>query len=500
MPTALARSFDLTYFPINAFERIEIARGPLSSSQGGSALGGAINFLTPQRTSESPLNGTISAEYGSFESQRLDVNASASTKKTYVNVAASESGTNNDRVNNELDTHSALTSFGATLTDTVQFDVLVGYLGYKGGTPGSLSSPSTTQSFERELFFVMPSVTISPSEMWTHTFTASLAYQHDQVRGTAFPVDDDKTVNSDSVGYQVDFRPLDTTNVQVGVEKGWQDIKTTPVQGPSGAFASPFSRYEEYDAIFAGVTQNVTEALTLLGSVRRDAYEEFYGSANTWRYGAAYSFKHTGTTVHFSDGTAFAAPETQNFAFSSVTALDPEKSRGQELGVFQQWKKNLGTGVTLFRSQVDNLVEFVSSTPVNVGKADIRGIESELIWQPVETVSFNLNYTYLEAENAVTGVPLIRRPKHVLNAQVSWNATAKWLVGTGIRANIERFDGFVVTEAEDFTTVRFFTRYQLNKNWSIKGRVENALDESYAEARGFPSLPFGAYGSVEWHF
>jgi len=31
-------------------------------------------------------------------------------------------------------------------------------------------------------------------------------------------------------------------------------------------------------------------------------------------------------------------------------------------------------------------------------------------------------------------------------------------------------------------------------------RVENLLDRKYQEIAGYPALPRGAYGSVEWRF
>ena len=53
---------------------------------------------------------------------------------------------------------------------------------------------------------------------------------------------------------------------------------------------------------------------------------------------------------------------------------------------------------------------------------------------------------------------------------------------------------------EDFTTVRLFGSYAIARDLRLKLRVENALDEAYEEVLGYPSLPLGVYGQVEWHF
>jgi vitamin B12 transporter len=48
--------------------------------------------------------------------------------------------------------------------------------------------------------------------------------------------------------------------------------------------------------------------------------------------------------------------------------------------------------------------------------------------------------------------------------------------------------------------VRVFSSYALSKNLILKLRLENVLDERYAEVKDFPALPFGAYGGLEWRF
>lgn len=506
LPTSLNRYFDLAYFPLHAFERIEVARGPLSSAQGGSALGGAINFLTPRCVVPGSFDGSVSAEYGSFEHARAEAVVSTAGKNAYANLAASITSDENDRPNNAFDARSSLNSFGWSITPTVQLDVVAGYLEFDGGTPGSVPFASLTQQLDRKLSFLMPSLTFRPSENWTHTLTAGLAKQQDAQRGTdptfTFPYDDDKTVDSQTLGYQVDFKPLPALNLQAGVEKNWQDVEVTPAPGPGGVFGLNYARYEVSEAGFVGATYDVTDALTILGSARRDVYDEFYGSANTWRYGATYLFAGTGTRVHASDGTAFAAPEVQNFAYSFpvVTSLAPERSRGQEVGVSQPWGDKLDTSVTAFRNEVKNLVQFVGGAAQNVGRADIRGVETTLDYRPVKTVGLSVNYTYLDAENGLTNRPLVRRPRHAFNAQATWQATSAWLVGTGVRVQMRRYDAPPYGQVEDFATVRVFSSYALRKNLLLKLRLENVFDERYAEVKDYPALPFGAYGGVEWKF
>ena len=47
---------------------------------------------------------------------------------------------------------------------------------------------------------------------------------------------------------------------------------------------------------------------------------------------------------------------------------------------------------------------------------------------------------------------------------------------------------------------RIFTQYAVSNNLRLKLRIENLFDEKYAEVAGFPAVPRGVYGSVEWRF
>lgn len=62
---------NLATIDLNAIERIEVLKGPVSSLYGSSAMGGAVNLIT--RRSTGPIRGQGSVAYGSF--QTLDASA-----------------------------------------------------------------------------------------------------------------------------------------------------------------------------------------------------------------------------------------------------------------------------------------------------------------------------------------------------------------------------------------------------------------------------------------
>jgi vitamin B12 transporter len=40
----------------------------------------------------------------------------------------------------------------------------------------------------------------------------------------------------------------------------------------------------------------------------------------------------------------------------------------------------------------------------------------------------------------------------------------------------------------------------VNPRLAVRARVENLLDEAYAEVHGYPQLGLGAFAGVEWKF
>ncbi len=503
LPTGLQRYFDLGYFPLANIDRIEVVRGPLGSTQGGGALGGAINFIT-RRGAADGVTGELDGEYGTFTTRRADLSASAEKSGVYADVSGSHFATDNRRPNSQFTSSSTLDTLGWQITPAAKMELLAGYLHRDGGVPGAgtqTTAADPDENLTQNLGFLAPSLTLSLGDTWTHSLNFSYARQRVVDDKSSFS-DGITTVVTRGLTYQADFRPSAAVALQAGVERDWQDVNLVPTNTNT---ALPFARNEREDAIFAGAQVQPLAGLTLLGSVRRDDYEAFYGSADTWRYGASYRLNATGTVLHASDGTAFAAPEIQNFVdfgFGALaTTLRPERSRGQEVGLTQELGK-LTLGATAFQSKTHDLAQFdtISFTVKNIGLAEMSGIESFMEYRFRPAGLLRLSYTYLDARDAVAARPLARRPRHTISAEARDELAPGWTLGFGVRGVADREDGFPQAQVKDYIVARVFTQYEAGKNLRLKLRVENLFNEQYAEVAGFPALPRGIYGSVEWRF
>ena len=142
------------------------------------------------------------------------------------------------------------------------------------------------------------------------------------------------------------------------------------------------------------------------------------------------------------------------------------------------------------------------STVVNASRARTRGLElgAQTALGNCET---RIAYTYLEADDLTGHARLLRRPRHAFNADI-WHNFGSVNIGAGaaFAAGREDVDAltFATIAAEDYTVVRVYAAWEVTGRLTLKGRVENLLNEKYEAVNGYPALGFGAFCSAEWKF
>jgi len=114
-----------------------------------------------------------------------------------------------------------------------------------------------------------------------------------------------------------------------------------------------------------------------------------------------------------------------------------------------------------------------------------------------DTLTASLNYTYTDTENLPINQLLAREPRHRWNGQITWQALPRLQLFTQVLAVTEQFEP--VTGASGVYnsghtrwdiggTYRILNRYAFLQALDLTARIQNLLDESYAEVRGFPAL------------
>jgi vitamin B12 transporter len=214
------------------------------------------------------------------------------------------------------------------------------------------------------------------------------------------------------------------------------------------------------------------------------------------------------TLLHANYGTAYTPPTPQDLTpvfGGNPNLLDPERSRGYEIGIEQPLLDNqLLLHATWFRNDIEDTYQYLPPffIPTAVGEATTSGVESGIQWTPCQSFSANLNYTYLDATDDTNDARLVRRPRHSINGGITVKPHNDVTVSLSAAYVIDREDFTAAGQAdvEDFLNVRLSATWRVTKNVEVFGRIENLLGDQYEEIPGFPALDTGAYAGVKLRF
>lgn len=475
-------------------ERIEVLRGPQSTLYGSSAAGGVIVVETAH--APAGTSGTASATAGSFGTWETGLALRHGGERVGISGALTRHVTDNDRPGNAYESRSLAGRIDGRPTDRLRLGATWRGEWSEYEEPGSrLFAAPGTIDFSNHL--ATGFVELATSETNSTRLTAGL---HRRRFSFAAPWGTSSSSN---------------TRVLVDLLNTWRPSAHVEILYGGNHERARFTVNGEpsRDELFAGFVSAVLRpsgdvTLTLGG---RHDHHETAGGAATWRVGAAWRVAGS-TKLRANLGTAFVAPGSDDrfgvaqWGQLANPDLAPEKARGWDAGIDQGlFNDRVRLGATWFRNTFRGLfdwetVDFTTfeGRIVNRARASTQGVELSMLATPASSVRTRLAYTLLEARNDSSGARLFRRPRHTADADFTWQAHSSVLLGLGARMVVDRVEG--AGPIEDYTTVRVHASWQARDDLRLRLRVENALDEAYEETLGYPALPLGVFGSVEWTF
>ena len=519
-------------------DQIEVVRTPVSSSNGGSAMGGVINIVTLSGKGLTTPQSSVSEEAGSFETFRENAQSRGAVGNFDYAVSASRQDSSYPVLSTGLASFgttgfpgqadqyrntSYRGNFGYQVTPEIYLDLHTSYNNAYTNSPSLYVTPNPTANLDTEQWDISPEITAKVTDF----YTMKLYYTRDQLRlDSQDPFDvalyenvyfitpqnlDTRTqINTNSVDWQNDFQIAHNWTVSAGVQSDESSysifddqLNTTTLMGDRrniGGFIS--SQWQPLPG------------LNVFTSGRYDAYNQFAG-AFSWRQGVSYTVASTGTQLHASVARAFTPPPLQDLAYPGSTTnnpnLAPETSLGWEAGVAQPFLDDKVTpSVTYFHNHMSNYIEAYapSYVPFNVPDATTEGVEVGLDLKPVDSVNVHLGYTYLNAVDNTDQVRLLRRPRNQLVFNGTWNPIKALTLTVGGNWVVDRQDIDPTSSAfpppqikgEDYFVLRAAASYQINDVVSIWVRGENLTDQSYQPALGFYAPSIAGYGGIKFSF
>jgi iron complex outermembrane receptor protein len=535
---------------------IEVLRGPVGVVYGSGAMHGAINILQPEPTRVVP---GVSIEIGPDDYYRGRGTFSHLGTNTDFSVSAivtddggwrEQTGLEEQKLNVGLLHRAGDSTFTLNLSATNLSQETAGFIqGKDAYRVESIAKSNANPEAYRDAYSVRlvggyttplgTNMNLSVRPYFRHSRMDFI--QHFLV-GKPF---EDNGQDSLGVLTALDLKAFTNTNVLVGLDleaaRGFlKETQPTPATDER-----PVGKHYDYEvdstvaALYAQVTQPIGERLTLTAGARAEYVEYDYdnkmNSGNvredgtpcpnsprgcvysrpadrkddftnvTSRIGASYALTNN-HTVYASIARGYRAPDTSELyrlqRQQSIADLDSERIDSFELGMrgyFGPFRYALAG----FVMEKDNVI-FRDANAFNVsdGRTDHEGIEYELAWSPIATLTLAAAGTYARhkyafdravegGETIVSGRDVDTAPRHVHTARVSWqfvpsaHAELEWVsVGRYYldASNEHEYGG------HDLLNLRL--GYRFLENWSATLRVNNLTDRAYADRADFA---FGNY-------
>jgi vitamin B12 transporter len=495
--SATAGTMAFEYLPVDQIERIEIVRGPRSSLYGADAIGGVIQIFT--RKAEAKQRASIEVGYGTDNTNKLNAHYSNGNEKTQYHLGFNLFNTdgynfvgNSSGKNHAYDNNSLSLSASHKLTEQLNLSAL--FLRSQGNSEFDGSFVNNTDYIEQ-----VTSIQLNAqlNDQWDMLFKAGQNQSNSDNNLDSLKMSHFDT-SSYHYSWQNDVAITDNNLLTMGV-----DFKDDEVDSNTSFIETSRTNH----ALFTQY-QLFKESFDFSASIRHDDNES-YGRHNTGNISIAIPINQS-IRLTAGYGTAFKAPTfndlyypVENYpaytaggptsSYSGNPNLQPETSDSYDLGLSGQWK-NQQWSINYFNSKVENLIEYISEynastnnydgTMKNISSAKIKGLELSHQVQ-LNNWTMQSNYSWVDPKNRDSGKTLPFRSEHLFNLQLD-SSLGQFSYGVSMQIASQRYidtnEQYILA---GYTTFNLRLNYQFNKQWSIKGKVDNLFDKEYAKSARF---------------
>jgi len=499
--------------PLQQIERIELLRGNASGLYGEAAVGGVLQIFTRQLDGKSGAYGSATvgsrntqAVTAGYAGQQDDVSYRFDLGGDHTDGFSAMNPVQNARVNPDNDgvdrahfSGKVAKRISKKLTLGAYASLIRSDVAYDNGSSPAVASDRQLLRRENSTLNLFAQGQLSAD--WNSRVDLNRTnfemrdFKNDLPNRTAYD-------SGLSTGQQTAVRWFNTYTAgrdrvfNFGFESG-DEFYT------ADATSSGYRASRQMGGYFAGLNQSFG-ALSLQANLRQDSVRVNKAATTydkTWDntsgllglgYRLTEAWRLTGSV-----STGFRAPSAGEL--SNNIDLKPETHMSQEAGI--AYARGADTfRVVAFDTRTTDAIYWQSVspyTPINIGKVRNQGVEFSGSTQLLDN---HVRYSLVAQDpwNESDGTRLARRARQYGSLDV-WRNFG--LTTTGLKLNVsdDRYDtGAPGKTLPGYSTLALYASRALDKDWTLRFKVENALDRPYQLAYGYNTPPFGMWVTLAY--
>ena len=494
----------IEHLMLDQIERVEVVRGNVSSIYGSAAVGGVIQIFTKAGTGTSGV--AASAEAGSRGTYRLSASTGGGSEGLTYGVAVSDYSTDGfsavntgqrPSANPDKDGYRNQSVNGSLIKrwrEGQEIGLRLSHSRGKSDYDSAWDSASTKHQSATEVGAVTIFSNNRVTDSWTSRLSFSQFSDDTTYKTTAKVTRDRYLTRTQTAEWTNELTISPGWRASLGANHQWQTFVSEP-----DAVRSEYQRTSQ--SVFGGLQGTADRHQVQLNT----RYDETAGlSAGTGYAGYGFQLDERFKLIA-SYSTAFSAPP-MGYLYGTYgnPSLKPEHSRSTEGGIQYSNGQSL-VRATVFETRTTDQIQWFT-TDFNTGDGEFRNLKTTrnrgLELSGVQYVSdweLRASLTVQDPIDLSTNDRLIRRPS-TLGSLGAVTKFDKWRVGgnlsyTGSR---EDYDATGTTTVDPYWLVHLTTRYQIDKNLSVFGRIENLLNANYQTAWGYQQPARGLFMGINW--
>lgn len=489
----------IEHIPADLIERIEILRSPASGLYGADAVGGVIQIFTKSGRGAPRLN--LSAGLGSNNLQTVTGGYGGESAGTAFHVQLGHTATDGFSAANPTALFNSFnpdrdgyrnSHLSATAEHVIDSDHSIGLTAFHSDGTIHFDQGPTSDDFTQQ---VLDSYTIYSRKQVNADWQSLFRYGISSDDATTWGLNPSVFRTAQTMlTWQNDVRVGSGTAI-AGAEYVEQKVDGSTAFSMDKRTIS--SLLAGYHGIFGKHLAQV--------NVRYDNNSQF-GTQDTGSI--SYGYRLTDAwKISATAGKSFKAPTFNDlyfpftdfgwgFTYQGNPNLKPEKAFNRELRLNYQHGKQAG-GISYYENRIDNLIDPGISAPVNLGMAKIHGVEVTFAGEIAGMrASASLNAQSPKAEE--TGLWLPRRSDKHGSVKLE-RGFGFWTAGGEAVFSGSRYDDAANTrKLAGYGIANLYASYAIDKEWAVRGRVNNLFDKNYTLATGFNTPGANLFVGLEY--